>query len=145
MAEEYRPRAQQKELELTLDLPESYPLIESDPSRVRQVVGNLVANAVKYTPAGGRVRVRVDQVEGNGERPACGRIAVVDTGPGIPPDKHDLLFEEFSRLDPSAGEGLGIGLAISLRIARALGGDIEVESEPGCGSTFIFRVPVRPV
>ena len=69
-------------------------------------------------------------------------IAVIDTGPGIPEDKQTLLFQEFSRLDPAVTGGAGIGLAISHRMARALGGEITVDSEPGRGSRFTLWLPL---
>jgi len=65
----------------------------------------------------------------------------VDNGPGIPAEKQSLLFTEFTRFDPDAAEGAGIGLAISQRIAQALGGEITVESNPGHGSTFALHLP----
>ena len=70
-------------------------------------------------------------------------LAVSDTGPGIPPDKRNLLFEEFTRLDPEASDGAGVGLAISRRIAMALGGDILLDSQVGEGSTFTLWLPLR--
>ena len=70
-------------------------------------------------------------------------VAVSDTGPGIPDEKRSLLFEEFTRLDPDASEGAGVGLAISRRIAMALDGDISVETAVGRGSTFTLWLPLR--
>ena len=68
-------------------------------------------------------------------------MSVTDTGPGIPEQKRDLIFEEFTRLDPEAQSGAGVGLAISRRIARVMGGDLTVESEVGRGSTFTLWLP----
>lgn len=143
-AEEYRAQAEAAGLELRVEYPDGLPTIESDAHRMRQIIGNLLSNAVKYTEKGGVV-LRVRSVEG-GEAPGPGRwiaIDVSDTGPGIPEDEIGLLFREFTRLSSAAGKGgTGVGLAISRRLAHALGGDISVESEPGRGSTFTLWLPV---
>ena len=143
VAEEHRSAAEAKGLALDTDLPGSLPVIESDPDRIRQVLGNLVSNAVKYTPEGGRIRVRVAEREEGA--PAPGRwicVDVSDTGPGIPEDKHEEVFGEFTRLEPGEGRGAGLGLAISRRLARLLGGEITLESAPGRGSTFTVWLPL---
>lgn len=145
-AESYRAEAVTKGLRLNVEVPEEFPLIETDPGRVRQILSNLVSNAVKYTQKG-RVTVRVSLHE-NGGAPRPGRwaaVAVADTGLGIPEDQRRLLFREFQRLDTAAGTtGAGIGLAISQWLSRALGGMITVESEEGRGSTFTLWLPIRP-
>lgn len=145
MAEDYTARAEEKDLTLSLELPDRFPVIESDPARVRQVAANLLSNAVKYTPPGGRIVVCVARNGTEDPGPDAGRVclSVSDTGPGIPLDERALLFEEFTRLDPASSDGAGVGLAISRRIARALGGDILVDSEPGRGSTFTLWLPLR--
>jgi signal transduction histidine kinase len=143
MTEEYRAQAEAKDLTLTVQLPDEFPLTTSDPSRVRQILGNLLSNAVKYTPAGGEITVRVS-IESTRLDQRIGqwvRVDVSDTGPGIPEDKQHLLFEEFARLDPTSGHGAGVGLAISQRVAHALGGRITLDSEAGRGSTFTLWVP----
>ena len=143
MGEEYRSGAAAKGLSMEIRLPDTLPVIESDPDRIRQILGNLLSNAVKYTHEGG-VTVGVELRE-DGGAPASGRwIAtwVSDTGPGIPAEQQSLLFKEFSRLDESGEKhGAGIGLAISQRIAHALGGEITLESEVGRGSTFTLWLP----
>lgn len=143
-AEEYRAQAAAKGLAIHVDAPAELPPVESDPARVRQVLSNLVSNAVKYTARGGitlRIHIRSDATA-----PGPGRWAaldVTDTGPGIPRDQRPLLFREFTRLAAAgAEEGAGLGLAISRRIARALGGDLTVESEVGKGSTFTLWLPL---
>ena len=127
-----------------LDLPDTVPPVVSDPARVRQVLANLLSNAIKYTPAGGRVtvraRTRTDGAPAPGEWIAA---EVVDTGRGIPPEQQRQLFQEFTRFDSASAEGAGIGLAISQRIAEALGGRITVESQVGAGSTFTLWLPHR--
>jgi signal transduction histidine kinase len=87
------------------------------------------------------VIVRTDQRPN--ELGDCAVLEVEDTGIGIAADKHHLLFEEFERIDPSVKPGLGLGLAISRRVARALGGEITVRSERGAGSTFTLWLPGR--
>ena len=94
---------------------------------------------MKYT-ATGHVAVRVGD-EHNPDAPGRLSISVADTGLGIGKDKQRLLFQEFVRLDPTAGPGAGIGLAISARIAEALGGTITVRSEIGHGSVFVLWLP----
>jgi signal transduction histidine kinase len=120
-------------------------MVETDGGRVRQIVGNLLSNAIKYTRTGAiTVRVRrYPAVVIRKTRPWID-IEVTDTGDGIPADKHEQIFEEFSRLDSSGRPGAGLGLAISKRLAEALGGQILVSSEVGCGSTFTLRVPAAP-
>lgn len=109
-----------------------------DQSRIRQAISILLDNAVKYTPEGGRVTVaarrRDDWVE----------VAVSDTGIGIPAEQLLLIFERFHRVDEArVGGGAGLGLAIARQVASAHGGEIEVESTPGEGSTFVLCLPLR--
>lgn len=141
VVEDFRAQVAAAGLELAEDVPASLT-VESDPARVRQILGNLVSNAVKYTKAGRvtvtlSVRVR-DDAPRRGEWVA---ISVADTGPGIPEDKREFIFQEFTRLDPDAPHGAGVGLAISRRLARLLRGDITVESAVGRGSTFTLWLP----
>ena len=138
-AEQYRAMAEAKGLTLLVDAGEATTLIVGDPDRVRQVLANLISNAVKYTPAG-QVAVHVGRErdpEGHGRL----SIAVSDTGLGIEKERQRLLFQEFVRLDPAAGPGVGIGLAMSARIVEALGGTITVRSQRGQGSVFVLWLP----
>jgi PAS domain S-box-containing protein len=119
-------------------------VIESDAARVRQVLANLVSNAVKYTQPTGRISVAA-RVALAGEMSWRGRwvaVTVTDNGPGIQWEKQALVFREFARFDPGAAAGSGIGLAISRRLARALGGDITFTSTPGAGSKFTLWLPL---
>lgn len=118
-------------------------MADTDPTRVRQILANVLANAVKYAP-NSTVTVDAARRAGGGPRPGPWVTATVaDSGPGIPPEKQESIFREFTRLDPTAQPGAGVGLAISRRIARLLGGDLTVESEVGRGSTFTLWIPGR--
>jgi PAS domain S-box-containing protein len=133
---EFRATAEQAGFQLELQENGPVPSIVSDSNRIRQILGNLISNAIKYSHPGGRVVVHVHR---EAQRVA---VDVRDTGPGIPSDQHAHLFEEFWRSDPhAAAPGTGLGLAISRRVALLLGGDICVESEPGRGSTFTLLLP----
>lgn len=141
VAEEFR--AQLSAAGLGLEYRASAPApIESDPARVRQILSNLISNAAKYTKAGS-VTVSVSLVIDSGPaRPGeWVAVSVSDTGVGVPPDKRDSIFEEFTRLEPGAQQGAGVGLAISRRIARLLGGDITVDAHEPHGSTFRLWLP----
>ena len=137
------PLATSKGLMLSIETPDALPPLESDEIRIRQVLDNLISNAIKYTPSGA-VTVRVLACRDGrlpGARP-CARVDVCDTGPGMSADQQQLIFEEFHRLDSSTGiSGSGLGLAISRRIAGALGGDVVVASQVGTGSTFSLLLP----
>jgi signal transduction histidine kinase len=132
----------------TLELRASDAPLEvvADPLRVRQVVGNLLSNAIKYTPRGGRVVVAAAPSV-NGDGPGEGRwvrVTVEDSGPGIPAEHRETVFQEFQRLAPEAAQGHGLGLAIGRRVARLLGGDVTVgEAELG-GAAFTFWLPAAP-
>ena len=115
--------------------------VEGDERRIRQVVFNLLANAVRFTPEGGKVDVSATRL--NGEV----RVAVADTGPGVAPEDSQRIFEEFQQTDVGVeqGDGTGLGLALSKRFVELHGGRIWVDSEPGKGSTFVFTLPARSV
>lgn len=139
----FAARAFSRGLELTLSVDPKVPdRFETDPGLLRQILLNLVGNAVKFTDAGGvRVRLALDAETVDG--PAV-RFDVIDTGIGIPAEKQTDLFSEFTQVDGSDTRrfgGTGLGLAISRSLARLLGGDIGCESEPGQGSRFWLRVP----
>ena len=143
--ETYRPQAEHKGIEMTVNLDQSLPRLRTDPARVQQVLGNLISNAIKYTPGGGHVRV-VARYGRVGDSPGSGpwvALSVIDDGPGIPPEQQSSVFEEFVRLAPEAGPGSGVGLAISRRVAGALNGRLTVRSAPGSGCEFTLWLPVH--
>jgi PAS domain S-box-containing protein len=118
---------------------------EGDPMRLRQMLTNLVGNAIKFTHAG---EIRIEgRVEPQGETPWL-ELSVTDTGIGIAPEKRALLFEPFSQADSSTTRkygGTGLGLSIVRGLTLAMGGEVGLESEPGKGSRFWFRVPLKPL
>jgi signal transduction histidine kinase/DNA-binding response OmpR family regulator len=134
-----RERAARSALTVRLEDEDDLPVAEADELRIRQVVLNLLTNAVKFTPAGGTVAVRVDRRDTEVE------ISVQDTGVGIPPADRERIFESFQQGErvTSAQEGTGLGLTLSRRIVELHGGRLWVESEEGKGSTFHFTVPVH--
>jgi signal transduction histidine kinase/CheY-like chemotaxis protein len=138
--------AQQKSLELTCLVDETLPtVVGGDPTRLRQVLVNLVGNAVKFTQRG-EVAVRVEPCGRHDDRIVV-RCSVRDTGIGIAPDALARLFQPFSQADGSTTRqygGTGLGLAICKRLVELMGGEIGVESTPGAGSTFWFTVPLEP-
>jgi len=124
---------------LSLELEPGVDLVEGDERRLRQVIFNLLSNAVKFTPEGGEV------VVATASRDHEVLISVTDTGPGIPPEDHERIFEEFQQTDVGVRqrEGTGLGLALSKRLVELHGGRIWVESEPGHGSRFVFTLPAK--
>jgi signal transduction histidine kinase len=122
-----------------LSIPEGFPEIAGDPTRLSQVVENLVSNAVKYSPEDRTVRL---ELRTDGSRVA---LAVRDEGPGIPPDRLPLVFERFYRIEEEGRtvKGTGLGLFISREIVRMHGGELFAESTPGRGSVFTMTLPVR--
>lgn len=140
MHEDFRAQAQDKEIELVFELPPKLPVVQADRDKVVLTLHNLVGNALKYTPAGGRVIVRATAVEGSF------RVDVVDNGIGIKPEEHELVFERFyrakdNRINSIAGSGLG--LALARNVARMHGGDIMISSQVDKGSTFTLVLPMN--
>jgi signal transduction histidine kinase len=144
VADDHRGAAQEAGLTMTIDAPPT-PIV-TDPVRVQQVLANLFSNAIKYTPSGGRIQASIVRAAPGSD--AAGRIgvAIQDTGPGVPAELQSRLFEEFFRVSATAAtaDGNGLGLAISRRIARLLGGDVRYASAPGGGSVFTVWLPGAP-
>ncbi|MEQ9122026.1 MAG: ATP-binding protein, partial [Alphaproteobacteria bacterium] len=134
---EVAPVARAKSVEITLDDAESEAELFADPMRVRQVLSNLITNAVKYNDAGGRVRIGIEERE-DGQVD----VRVEDNGWGIPEYRRDELFRPFARLGRDAGpvEGAGIGLALTRRIVELMDGSVRYEPKEGRGSAFVVTL-----
>jgi len=133
-----RPKAEQKELTLVTECPPEVPRVLGDGNRLREVIQNLLDNAVQYTPAGGCIRVHAASDNG------AVVVAVSDTGIGIPQSDRERIFERFYRVDNARSRevgGTGLGLAIAKHLVEAHNGQMEVVSEIGHGSTFSIRLP----
>ena len=135
--ERLRPQAERADLTLTVSLPAALPKVLVDADRIRQVIINLVHNAIKFTPAGGQVSVTARCVHDSV------MVAVADTGIGIPSSDLPRIFERFYKADRArSGGGTGLGLAIAKHTIQAHNGRIWVESVEGQGSTFSFTLPL---
>ena len=138
--EAFRARAEAKGVGLTIESAENLPLVLIDRQRTQQIIGNLLDNAIRHTPGGGRAGVQIYE-----PGPETVGVAVEDMGGGIAPDDLPLIFERFHRIDPSrarATGGAGLGLTIAKRLVEAQGGTIRVDSEMGKGSRFAVELPV---
>jgi signal transduction histidine kinase len=143
----FQMRARAKGLDLAVHWRPGIPVtIITDPLRLKQILVNLVGNAVKFTQRG-EVRVDVQSIINHaGSREHALQIAVTDTGVGIAPAQRDKLFVPFKPPSPAGTSGgAGLGLAISRELARKLGGDVSVDSVPGVGSTFRLHIATRPL
>ena len=159
----FAERAQRAAIDLTLSLPETLPMVLGDSERMAQVFGNLVDNALKFTPADGQIvvdgyvlggaadrkRPRLDILSDAGDVSVLRNgqwvvITVSDTGIGIPKEEMGRIFERFYQADKSrtGKEGTGLGLSIAREIVQAHGGQITVSSQPGKGSQFHVALPV---
>jgi signal transduction histidine kinase len=135
-----RPQAGQQGLALAAHLPPNLPALTTDRDKLKQVLLNLLTNAIKYNRPGGRVDVEVEARAGGVA------LAVRDTGRGIQPEALPRIFERFYRVPEAeaATSGTGLGLAIARRLVEALGGELTAESTPGIGSTFRISLPLAP-
>ena len=143
-AEAHRPRADSKRITLDVQPPDDDDSIRvrADPEGLRVILGNLVDNAIKYTPEGGRVVIRWGPPSDT--RPPMVRVEVADNGVGIPKEKLGRVFERFYRVDESRTRGLGgagLGLAIVKHFAQSFGGVVAVQSTPESGTTFSVSLP----
>jgi signal transduction histidine kinase len=134
-----RPLADAKRIDLSAECPEGLPPVLADRERLLQVFANVGGNALKFTPAGGRVTIRVTAAG------HAARFVVIDTGPGIPTEDLPRVFDRFWQAEGASGLGHGLGLAIAKAIVEAHGGCIGVTSTLGSGSAFAFTVPLAGV
>ena len=156
-------RFQEKGLALYFLANDKIPMFSFDSAKVQRVLSNLLENSAKFTPSGGTVwlhaepymweRRSAQKPSAGGERrrqnlghPNSVKVSVADTGPGIAPEFHIEVFDDFFRLPQTekVADGMGLGLAIARRLVNGFGGKIWVESEPGSGSKFSFLVPLKP-
>jgi signal transduction histidine kinase len=136
-AEAFRARAEAGGVQICVEAPASGLLAEADPTRVREVMGNLISNALRYTPPGGEIRLSAQQgVEGKIH------VAVHDSGRGIPAEEMPHIFERFYKGSDSHGTGLGLAIAKSLITAHH--GEIQAVSQAGAGTTIEFSLPLAP-
>lgn len=131
----FRPQAEAKQVSVEYDVAEGLPMVDADPERILQVLWNLTGNAIKFTPSGGLVRVTAEEREGEV------LFAVSDSGPGIPQNEMEKLFDPFWQAKRTARLGTGLGLPISKALVEAHGGRIWAESVLGEGTTFLFTLP----
>jgi two-component system, OmpR family, phosphate regulon sensor histidine kinase PhoR len=139
--DDLQPRALARNVALENKVPPALVVL-ADSDRIRQVVSNLIDNAIKYGRAGGKTTVSGALLEGGRVE-----IRVVDDGPGIPKDSQERIFERFYRVDKARSReqgGTGLGLAIVKHVVQAHGGEVRIESEAGAGSTFIITLPGLP-
>jgi signal transduction histidine kinase len=130
-------RASRGGVALGLALDDGELQVEADERKLRQVVFNLLSNAIRFTPEGGRVDVRARLVGDAAE------VTVFDTGPGVAAEERELIFDEFRQGRVARSDGTGLGLPIARRFIELHGGRLWVESGPGEGSTFTFTLPIR--
>ena len=136
----WEPQAAQRSLRIDFEcLNGDEPNLDCDPYRIRQVLNNLIGNAIKFSEPGGSIRVRVEPRDGEV------RFSVTDSGPGIPTDDLPHIFDRFTRVGKGGRPGTGLGLSIAKGIVEAHGGHIRVVSEIGVGSTFCFSLPLMPL
>ncbi|RME83536.1 MAG: sensor histidine kinase [Caldilineae bacterium] len=136
------PKARQRGIQIFLGLAYDLPLVDIDEQRIEQVLGNILSNAITYTPPGGTIEIHAEVVDGEVQ------VAVSDTGEGIAPEHLPYIFDRFYRSDWSRTRktgGHGLGLAIAKQWVQAHGGRIWADSEPGKGTTITFTLPVSAV
>jgi PAS domain S-box-containing protein len=147
-AEGVRGLLLERGLDLEIDIPAGLPTFEMDEDRILQVLSNLLGNAIKFTPRGGRIHIQgaCEEEEGPSDTGGSLHLLVADTGVGIPPEELPLIFERFRQVGDTLTDkpkGTGLGLSICREILTCLGGRIWAESVPGVGSTFHVVVPVN--
>jgi two-component system phosphate regulon sensor histidine kinase PhoR len=141
-AERLRLQAERASLDLSIDCPDDLPAVLADPLRIEQVVVNLLHNAIKFTPQGGKISLAAHLAQNGGSGPNI-LFSVEDSGVGISADDLPRIFERFYKADRArSGGGTGLGLAIARHLVEAHGGKIWAESIENKGSTFYFNLPV---
>lgn len=144
--EELRPQADEKAISLSLDTKPNLPLLIADTDRIGQVFINLIGNALKFTPNGGKVTVRISDYSRNGSAVPRFHVEIIDTGPGIPPDEREKVFDKFQQLARTRTQqqgGTGLGLSIASGIVEAHGGKLWVDAgDNGQGCNFQFFIPL---
>jgi PAS domain S-box-containing protein len=146
LANAFSFRCRQKELSLEATLSDRVPhAVLGDPTRLRQILVNLIGNAVKFTPEGGKVSVQCELVDDSAFHASC-RFSVTDTGIGIPKEKHSMIFRSFTQADGSTTRkygGTGLGTTIAKQLVEVMGGEIGIEGDQGKGSIFWFVIPLK--
>ncbi len=139
-----RPQAAPKSITVRTEIGKNLPMIETDPGKLQQILYNFLSNATKFTPKQGTVTISATRVTRQDNSLGV-RISVADTGPGIPEDMQDVIFEKFRQIDASHTRqhaGTGLGLAICRELAQMLGATVSFASEPGRGATFFVDLPM---
>ena len=141
------PQAQSKGVALVADIEKNLPLVKTDPGKLQQVLFNLLANAIKFTPADGRVTLSIRRMPPpRPDAAARVRLAVSDTGPGVPLAEQERIFEKFVQLDGDVTRehgGTGLGLTICRELAEMLQARLDLDSQPGQGATFSLTIPLE--
>jgi len=140
-----RPQAEAKQIELVVKVPRDVPVVKTDAGKLQQILFNFLSNAVKFTPASGRIELSARTHKDADGQVHGVAINVTDTGPGIPLEHQEAIFEKFRQLDDSHTKqhaGTGLGLAISRELARLLEGRIDLDSDEGRGATFTLFIPL---
>lgn len=143
----YAEQAGEQALDFRFELPSTLPQwVMGDAVRLRQVLNHLLSNALKFTPRGGRVEVHIQPIEATAQAPKRLQLQVRDSGVGIAREHHATVFDAFTQADASTARpygGSGLGLAICAQLARLMGGEIDLQSDEGQGSTFTLTLPLR--
>ncbi|HEV8598071.1 MAG TPA: response regulator [Gemmatimonadales bacterium] len=142
--------ADKKRLSVQVSVPEALPLILADQAKFKQILFNLLGNAIKFTPEGGRIAILARRVAGSGphEETEWLEVSVADTGVGVPLEDQERIFGEFEQSRGGSGhpqQGTGLGLALTKKLVELHGGQLSLESEVGRGSTFRFTLPYSAV
>jgi signal transduction histidine kinase len=139
VADRFQAQAHAHQIAIELKLAQGCPSIQADAARIEQILGNLLSNALRFTPAGGRILVSL------GCSPEKIQIAIQDSGPGIPQESLPFIFERFYRVDRSRSRsegGSGLGLAIARQLAEAHHGSLEAANSPEGGALFTLTLPI---